>query len=279
MQEQGTSGRAATAQDRLLGLLEQPPPDPDFSHGYLDLLGGTGPEPSGVAQWFMHTGFVPRIYERWWRPALFRMVKGPGGPSVAAEQRLARNWLALSAGDTVLDVACGPGNFTRGLAAAVDGSGLAVGLDGSATMLDRAVADTWATAAAAAAAGAAGAPGGAVYVRADAGDLPFRQGGFDAVCCFAALTMFADPMRALDQMARVLRPGGRIALMASYARGGPGLTAAQRVPGDLLGMRMFGRDELTGALAERGFTGIRQQVAGMIQFVGGTRAGGTFRRG
>ena len=35
------------------------------------------------------------------------------------------------------------------------------------------------------------------------------------------------------------------------------------------GMRLFEPDELTGALADRGFTEIHQRLAGMVQFVGG----------
>jgi len=245
-------------------------------------MGDAEPEPTGVAQRLMHTGFVPRVYERWWRPALFRIIKGPSGPSVAAELRLARDWLALSPGDTVLDVACGPGNFTRGLARAVGSTGLAVGLDASVSMLARAVSDGRAAGATGAtgAAGAAGATGtgradgtAAVYLRCDVADLPFRPASFDAVCCFAALPLFADPMRALDRMAETLRPGGQIALMASYARGGQALRTAQRLPGAMVGMTIFGPDEITGALRVRGFTGIRQHVAGLIQFVGATRAG------
>ncbi|HEY1918749.1 MAG TPA: methyltransferase domain-containing protein [Streptosporangiaceae bacterium] len=271
MQEQRGGQGGASAHERLLGLLEEPPERPDFRHGYLDLLDEGGPEAAGLAQRLMHTGFVPRVYERWWRPALFRVVKGPGGPSVAAEHRLARDWLALSPGDTVLDVACGPGNFTRGMAIAAGRTGLAVGLDASVTMLERAVSEGRGRLAAGAGQAAGGT--GPVYVRADASHLPFRAASFDGVCCFAALPMFADPMGALDQMAAVLRPGGRIVLMASYARGGAVRSAAERLPGRMVGMRIFGSNELTGALQVRGFTGIRQHAAGLTQFVGGTRAG------
>jgi SAM-dependent methyltransferase len=271
MQEQQAGQAPAPARERLLALLGEPPEHPDFSHGYLDLLDGAGPEPAGLAQRLMRTGFVPRVYERWWRPALFRVVKGPGGPSVAAEHRLARDWLALSPGDTVLDVACGPGNFTRGMAIAAGRTGLAVGLDASVTMLERAVSEGPGRLAAGASQAAGGA--GPVYVRGDASRLPFRGASFDGVCCFAALPMFADPMGALDQMAAVLRPGGRIALMASYARGGAARTAAERLPARMIGMRVFGAEEITGALRVRGFSGIRQHVAGLIQFVGATREG------
>ncbi|HLX51373.1 MAG TPA: methyltransferase domain-containing protein, partial [Streptosporangiaceae bacterium] len=260
----GLGGGTGDRGGRLLGLLAEVPEEPDFGRGYLELLGGDGPEPSGLAQRLMHTGFVPLVYERWWRPGLFRILKGPAGLSVPAEHRLARDWLALSPGDTVLDVACGPGNFTRGMARAAGRTGLAVGLDASATMLVRAVAD-----ARAAAERGTAVP---VYVRADAAGLPFRPASFDAVCCFAALPMFATPMRALDRMTEVLRPGGRIALMASYGRGGVALHTAERAAGRVLGMRIFGPEEITGALRVRGYTAIKQHVAGLLQFVGAVKA-------
>ena len=53
------------------------------------------------------------------------------------------------------------------------------------------------------------------YIRGNAVELPFRDAAFDAVCCFAALHLFDEPFRALDHMARVLTPGGRIAIFTS----------------------------------------------------------------
>ncbi|HEY2574857.1 MAG TPA: methyltransferase domain-containing protein [Streptosporangiaceae bacterium] len=263
MIDTGPGGSAGDRTGRLLALLADPPGQPDFSRGYLNLLGDDGPAPTGLAQQLMHTGFVPLVYERWWRPGLFRILKGPAGLSVPAEHRLARDWLALSPGDTVLDVACGPGNFTRGMARAAGVTGLAVGLDASASMLARAAADGRAA--------ERGTPV-PVYVRADAAGLPFRPASFDAVCCFAALPMFATPMRVLDRMTDVLRPGGRIALMASHGRGGAGLHTAERAAGRVLGMRIFGPEEITGALRVRGYTGIKHHVAGLLQFAGAIKA-------
>jgi methyltransferase family protein len=110
--------------------------------GYLDLIGTSAPESTGLTQDLMVGRIVPTIYERWWRPALGRIAKGVMGPGMAEEHRIARLLLGLSPGDGVLDVACGTGNFTRDFARSVGADGLVVGIDVSETMLSRAVIDT-----------------------------------------------------------------------------------------------------------------------------------------
>ncbi len=46
----------------------------------------------------------------------------------------------------------------------------------------------------------------------DAHHLPLVSGAYDAVVCECSVSTFADPARALSQMARVLRPGGTLAM-------------------------------------------------------------------
>jgi len=174
------------------------------------------------------------------------------------EHRIARLLLGLRPGDGVLDVACGPGNFTREFAAVAGPHGLAVGIDASPTMLERAVRDTPAD--------------DVAYVRGDAVRLPFRDGAFDGVCCFAALHLFADPFLALDHMTRVLTPGGRIALFTSCRVRSAPLRVVNALAGAQSGMRVFDHDEITGALRERGFVDVHQRVHGLTQFVGGRLA-------
>ena len=249
--------------ERALALLDpvERPPDPGTAakEGYLDLLADTPPESTGPAQNLMLTGVVPAIYERWWRPALGRVAKGVLGPRMADEHRIARLLLGLGPGDGVLDVACGPGNFTREVGRVVGDPGLAVGIDASPTMLARAIDDT---------------PDpydNVAYIRGNAVELPFRDESFDAVCCFAALHLFDDPFQALDHMARVLTPGGRIALFTSCRTTSAPLRTIDGLLGASSGMRMFNRDEITGALRKRGFSDLAQRVAGLTQFVGGRK--------
>src|SRR6478672_4618294 len=171
--------RAESALQRALPLLSAGAREAAEKAGpnapYLDLL-GEDLESTGVTQDLMRTGFVPRIYERWWRPALGQVAKGLSGPSMAEEIRIARLLLGLRPGDGVLDVACGPGNFSRAFASAVGDSGLVVGIDASRTMLDRGAAELTRSPAQ-----------NLALVRGNATELPFVDDSFDAVCCFAAL--------------------------------------------------------------------------------------------
>jgi SAM-dependent methyltransferase len=224
---------------------------------YLDLI-ESELESTGPAQDLMRSRFVPQIYERYWRPALGRIAKGVRGPGMAEEIRIARLLLGLVPGDRVLDIACGPGNFSRAFASAVGDKGLVVGIDASTTMLERGAADLHRSGI-----------GNLALVRGDAEDLPFVDDSFDAVCCFAALHLFADPYAGLDEMTRVLVPGGRVALMTSVQRQlaprGPLKPLSER----LSGMRVFGQHEIADALRKRGFEDLHQRLSGLVQFVGG----------
>jgi SAM-dependent methyltransferase len=199
---------------------------------------------------------LPLIYERLWRPLGGRMLMGALGPSMAGERRIALEMLEIAPGDRVLDVACGPGNFSRAFA---DAGGRVVGLDASRTMLERAVRER---------------PGdGVEYVRASATDLPFADASFDAVCCFAALYLIEEPLKAVAEIARVVAPGGRVALLSSVARGPLPAGLSDAVVRPLTGVRIFGRDALTRELRAHGLTDVRRRVSGFAQFVSARRPG------
>jgi len=246
--------------ERAIGLLDpaRRPKRAAVPDGYLDLLGGAGRRGGRPAQRLMLTRGLPVVYERWWRPAWGRVLMGPLGPGTDGERGIAHDLLELWPGDVVLDIACGPGNFVREFAGAVGPGGLVVGLDASQTMLARAVEDTDAA--------------NVAYLRGDAIRLPFRDGCFDAICCFAALHLFDEPLAALDAMERVLAPGGRVAILTS-ARAPLTPAPVGALVGAATGLRVFGRDEITGALEERGFEDVRRQISGFAQFVGARKGG------
>jgi SAM-dependent methyltransferase len=250
-----SGSRPPDANDRAIELFDpaRQPTHPPVHDGYLDLLGEADPTGAHPGQRLMVSRALPLIYERVWRPLGGRLLMGAMGPGLRGEHRIALQMLALSQNDQVLDVACGTGGFTRSFAR-VAGDGLVVAVDASRTMLARAVKETDADTVA--------------YLLADACDLPFRDGSFDAVCCFAALYLIERPIRAVEEIVRVLAPGGRVALLTSCNRGPVPTALTRPLVKSFSGVRMFGRDELTGVLRARGLVEIRQRVSGFAQFVG-----------
>ncbi|MBT6118239.1 MAG: methyltransferase domain-containing protein [Rhodospirillaceae bacterium] len=108
---------------------------------------------------------------------------------------------AVSAGDTVLDVACGTGVVARAAARKAGTSGSITGVDLNESMLEvaRQVA----------------AEQGLPHIQwkqCDAGALPFEDGAFYVVLCQQGLQFMPDKAAAVMEMARVLAPGGRLAV-------------------------------------------------------------------
>jgi SAM-dependent methyltransferase len=236
------------------------PAAPDAAHGYLDLLDERDPTGARPGQRLMRSRALPLIYQRLWRPVGGRLLMGLRGPGTEGEHRIALEMLSIRPGDRVLDLACGPGNFSRDFGQ-VAGDGLVVGVDASRTMLDVAVSETEGD--------------NVAYVRGDACDLPFRDGSFDAVCCFAALYLIEEPALALAEIVRVLAPGGRVALLSSCNRGPVPAPVTNAVVRGLSGVRVFDRDELTRVLTAHGLTGVERRVSGFAQFVSGRKRSGT----
>ena len=110
--------------------------------------------------------------------------------------------IAPREGERVLDVACGSGLLAVDVAAAVGPSGCVVGVDLSAAMIDIARRRA-----------AARGVGNAAFERMDAESLALPDASFDVVVCSFGLMYMPDPRRALREMARVLRPDGRLAVV------------------------------------------------------------------
>jgi len=209
-----------------------------------------------LAQRAMQHPLLASVYERAWRPFLGWAFMGFDVDHLRHERALTVAALRLRPRDVVLDVACGPGNFTAAFAAAVAPTGRAIGVDLSAPMLARARATN--------------APAGATYLRGDATRLPFPDRSLDAVNCYAALYLIPEPYAAFDEMLRVLRPGGRIAIMTSRESPYAWFRPAQARALGASGLRMFGTDEFTGRLRAAGFTEVSQEIHGVAQYVSAT---------
>ncbi|WP_280420452.1 class I SAM-dependent methyltransferase [Nocardia carnea] len=202
-----------------------------------------------LARRTMNAPALAAIYERAWRPALFYLASGR---STGSDRRFAVDSLRLGSARRVLDIACGPGNFTRYLSEHVPADGYVTGIDYSPPMLARALADN------------AGPRAG--YVRGDARYLPFADGTFDAVCCFGALYLIPDPLVAAREMIRVLAPGGRLAVTTSY-RPDNAFGELARGAAAVSGLRMFGGQTFPDLFAAAGLVDIDQQVHRFLQYL------------
>lgn len=110
--------------------------------------------------------------------------------------------LGLSRGERVLDVGCGSGVVARAIAPRVTPGGTVVGLDSSPALLALAREH----------ADAAGLSGAIEWRVADSRKLPFADACFDAVIAATVLAHVPGAERALAEMVRVTRPGGRVAV-------------------------------------------------------------------
>jgi ubiquinone/menaquinone biosynthesis C-methylase UbiE len=164
----------------------------------------------------------------------------------------------LEQGMRVLDVGCGPGSITLGLAAAV-APGEVVGVDVSAEVLEKAR--------------ALAAERGCTnvrYERADLAALPFDAGAFDAAFAHAVLQHIGEVEQALRELHRVLRPGGLIGVAdadydgALYWPDDPLLPRSMEIVASMRqsqGDARIGK-RLRALLADAGFAQVRASVTG-----------------
>jgi SAM-dependent methyltransferase len=112
--------------------------------------------------------------------------------------------LGLRAGQAALDLGCGTGRALPHLRRAVGPGGAVLGLDLTPEML--------------AAARRHGRDADALLVLADARRLPLRSGSVDAAFAAGLLPHLPDPAHGLTELARVVRPGGQLALFHPSGR-------------------------------------------------------------
>ncbi len=144
---------------------------------------------------------VKALVEQQFSRAAARYATRPvhGGPDVARMLEAAR----LEGGERVLDLGCGPGHTALAFA---ERAGEVVGLDLSASMLELAR-------------DAARRRGlsNLRFERGDAERLPFDDAEFDVVTTRYSAHRYPQPLSALGEAARVLRPGGVFLLLDSIS--------------------------------------------------------------
>ncbi|MBI3491845.1 MAG: methyltransferase domain-containing protein [Acidobacteria bacterium] len=125
-------------------------------------------------------------YEKFWRRQL------------EPAQRTLLSLVALAPGMRVLDIACGTGLVTFPAAHAVGPTGRVVGTDISQEMVTRSTGDARSRGVS-----------NVTFERMDAENLQCDAASFDVALCALGLMYVPDPLKALSEMRRVLRPGGR----------------------------------------------------------------------
>lgn len=121
-------------------------------------------------------------------------------PDVVRTRIAALDLLDPHGGDTVLDLGCGPGYMTRDIAMAVGAQGHVVGIDVSDPMLDMArefCADV----------------PQAIFQNVDLLNLPYEDASIDGVAVMQVFSYVPDLEAAMEEIARVLKPGGKLLVM------------------------------------------------------------------
>lgn len=136
------------------------------------------------------------------------------GPSYAA----AVGQLGLRPGDAVLDAGCGTGRALPALRAVVGPRGTVLGVDLTPAMLE--------------AAARAGRTESGVLIRADVAQLPLRDGSLDAVFGAGLISHLARPGADTAELARVVRPGGVLALFHPIGRAALAARHGRTLTGD-----------------------------------------------
>lgn len=138
----------------------------------------------------------------------------------------------------ILDAACGNGRYSRFLLKNADSDAVVIAFDYSQNMVRRARSRV-----------------GAERVRHSAADLtrlPYADGVFDAAVCGWVIEHLPDPRPGLRELARVLKPGGKLLLLATEDT----LTGA--MCSRLWHCRTYNRAELRSACAECGLDWVRE---------------------
>ena len=217
---------------------------PPVANGVLDLLDPAF-EPTAT-QRSLDTVATAWLYEF----LRDRIVRWIGMPAFATEVHAVVERLDLAAGDVVLDLACGHGNFTVEFARRVGPTGLVVGLDIASSMLARAAARVRREGL-----------DNVLLVRGDALALPLADAAFAKLNCSGGLHQMPDLARALAELARVAKPGANFTA-SGFARTGADERGLRGWLGRRFALHFVPTTQLAQTIERAGFEQVETRMAG-----------------
>jgi SAM-dependent methyltransferase len=191
-----------------------------------------------IMQWWAHHGGIAQFHHP--TGAIGHVAGWIMGrrPSNVARNRWAVELLDVQPTDRVIELGCGPGVAVAALATRAI-RGLVVGVDQSQVMIRQARRRNR----------AAIRTGRVRLIHTPVERLSISDGPFDAALAVNTVGMWPDPTARLRELARLLRPGGRIALVSQ-----------PRCPGATAATSAAAATELAGLLAEAGFEHHRTEL-------------------
>lgn len=189
------------------------------------------------------SNFLPitaQLYDLWRERSLSLLTRE--NFSLEREFALLTEWIQPQTNQTFLDVGTSTGNYARVLARS---GGMVTAIDISKHMLEKAT--------------ARGNNQNIVYEQANVEYLPYPDSSFDGIVVGASLNEFHNTTRALEQMARVLKPDGKLFMMY-LCESDTGFGRLVQAPFKLSGVRFPNRQQVAQTLQGLGLQASRAEV-------------------
>lgn len=210
--------------------------------GVLHMSEQHGPSKT-VSQEAMRFKPLIRVYDVFWRHMTFPFITFI---PLAKEAGIILGYHDLRPGNRILDLACGPGTYTRRFAKAVGKSGVVVGADASLPMLDQAVRSSQEEGFT-----------NTAFILTRADRLPFQPGQFHGINCTGALHLFDSVEPVFRSVASLLKPGGVFSCMTFCQSPFKRINDAYQ----RLGIQLFDPGSLESMLRKEGLAEFKTKIS------------------
>ncbi|MCH8567001.1 MAG: class I SAM-dependent methyltransferase [Balneolales bacterium] len=209
--------------------------------------------PAGITL-AQRTNFIPATasaYEDIWRKRSIGILSGENF-SIEDEERLLLSWIDPRPGEIIADIGCSTALYARAMSRK-EPQITPIALDFSLPMLREAREK-------------AAKDGVSVYLlQADAENLPFYANTVDKVVCGGSLNEFANPEKALYEMRRVLKPGGKVFMM-HLLRSDHFIGKVAQKTSETGGIHFWTEDESRKLFSKADFLIQRKHSVGIVMF-------------